>query len=224
MLAPLEREAVLGDLAEASECGWRGLAAVLGLWLRRQAMLWKNWRPWLAAFGLAVPGTFLLIGFSLSVSQAYEAWINPGLQRATGFTLGPGFLLLICNVALLLGWAWTGGYVASALSRRTLWVSAILSFLPCAFCLERFRIPDLSRLSLLLFLPPAIWGVWRGLQVVRIRLRSAIVLAAALTALTIPMWHQHGTWIPNWALSWPAWYVVATASRRSLTREQQDVC
>jgi len=39
------------------------------------------------------------------------------------------------------------------------------------------------------------------------------VLAVALTALTIPTWSSKGAWIPNWALSWPAWYLVATAQR-----------
>jgi hypothetical protein len=38
-------------------------------------------------------------------------------------------------------------------------------------------------------------------------------LAAGLTVLTIPTWNTKGLWIPNWALSWPAWYLVATAER-----------
>jgi hypothetical protein len=114
---------------------------------------------------------------------------------------------------LLLGWSWTGGFVVGAISRRTVWVSAVLCFAPCVFCLSRFRIESLSRLCLLLFLLPAVWGVSRGLQIARIKLRSAIVLAAAVTALTIPMWSSKGPWIPNWALSWPVWYLVATARR-----------
>ena len=28
---------------------------------RRQAALWRSWRPWLAAFGVALPSTCLLI-------------------------------------------------------------------------------------------------------------------------------------------------------------------
>jgi hypothetical protein len=31
--------------------------------------------------------------------------------------------------------------------------------------------------------------------------------------LTIPTWSSGGAWIPNWALSWPAWFLVATARR-----------
>jgi hypothetical protein len=68
-------------------------------------------------------------------------------------------------------------------------------------------------MCLLLFLPAALWGVHRGLQVVRIQRRSAVVLAVGVTALTMPLWGSEGAWLPNWALSWPAWYLVATARR-----------
>jgi hypothetical protein len=208
-----EREAVRGDLAEAGESGWRGVLDVLGLVIRRQVLLWKNWRPWLAAFGLALPCTLLLMGFSVSVSQSYQQLFNPVIVKATGLTVAPGFALLLCNVLLLLGWSWTGGFVVGAVSRRTVWVSAVLCFLPCVFCLARFRVECLSRLCLLLFLLPAIGGVCSGLQIARIKLRSALALAVAVTALTIPLWGSKGPWIPNWALSWPAWYLVATARR-----------
>jgi hypothetical protein len=209
-----EREAVQGDLAEAGESGWQAAADVLGLVIRRHVLLWKNWRPWLAAFGLALPSTLLLMGFSLSVSQSYQQLFNPAVTKAIGMTLGPGFMLLLCHVLLLLGWSWTGGFVVGTVSRRTVWVSAVLCCLPCLFCLARFRVESLSRFCLLLFLLPAIWGACKGLQIARIKPGSAIALAVALTALTIPMWSSKGAWIPNWALSWPAWYLVATARRR----------
>jgi hypothetical protein len=214
-----EREAVLGDLVEAGGSAWQGVLDVLGLAIRRQAILWKSWRPWLASFGLALPGSFLLLGFSLSVSQTYQRLIGPTVFKATGLTLGPGFTLLLCNVFLLVGWSWTGGFVMGSVSRRTVRVSAALSFLPCMFCLARFRVESLSRFCLLLFLLPAIWGVRRGLQVAQIKLRSALILAAAITVLTIPTWSSRGSWIPNWALSWPAWYLVATAWKGPVVKE-----
>jgi len=213
LLEPDEREAVLGDLLEAGESPRQSLLAVAGLVIRRQAGLWRSWRPWLAAFGLALPCSLLLMGFSISVSRSYQEVIGPTLLKATGLKLGPGFMLLLCNVLLLAGWSWTGGFVMGSVSRRTVGVSAALSSLPCLFCLGRFRIDSLSRFCLLLFLPPAIWGVHRGLQIAQIKLSSAIVLALAITALTIPTWNSAGPWIPNWALSWPAWYLVATAQK-----------
>ena len=213
LLERCEREAVLGDRQEAGESARQSLLAVVGLVIRRNAGLFRSWRPWLASFGLALPCSLLLMGFSISVSRTYQEVIGPTLLKATGLTVGPGFMLLVCNVLLLIGWSWTGGFVMGSVSRRTVGVSAALSFLPCLFCLGRFRIDSLSRFCLLLFLPPAIWGVLRGLQIARIRLSSAIVLALAITALTIPTWNSAGPWIPNWALSWPAWYLVATAEK-----------
>jgi hypothetical protein len=209
-----EGEAVLGDLAEGGGSAWQGLFDVLGLVIRRHALLWKSWRPWLAAFGLALPGSLFLMGFSVSVSQTYQQLLDPAIRKLTGVTVGAGFWLLLCNILLLLGWSWTGGFVMGSVSRRTVWVSAALSFLPCLFCLARFRVESLSRFCLLLFLLPAIWGVRRGLQIVRIGPTAAIVLALAVTALTVPTWSSTGPWIPNCLLSWPAWYLAATAVRR----------
>jgi hypothetical protein len=211
LLEPNEREAVLGDLLETGENAWRALFDVLGLALRRQTILWNTWPPWLAAFGLAMPCSFLLMGFSLSVSRTYQQLFDPPFVKITGLSVAPGFTLFLCNAFLLLAWSWTGGFVVGKLSRRTVWVSAAFSFVPCLFCLARFRVESLSRFCLLLFLLPAIWGLHRGLKLAQIKLRSAILLALAVTILTIPTWGSSGQWIPNWALSWPAWYLVATS-------------
>jgi hypothetical protein len=199
-----EREAVRGDLAEAGEDAWHGFVDVLGLIVRRQAALWKSWQPWLAAFGLALPASFLLMGFSVSVSRCY--------QRA--MSAGPELWMLAGYVPLLIGWSWTGGFVVGWLSRRTLWVSGLATCLACVFCLERFRQASLSRLCLLPFVLPAALGVWRGLRTVRIHPGWAVTLAAVVTALAIGM-GSSGAWLSNFALTWPAWYIVATGRIRS---------
>ncbi len=174
-----EREVVLGDLYEAGTSSWSGLADVAGLIVRREAALWRSWRPWLAGFGLSLPASFLLMGISLSVSNGYQlcAWLlrnhplfDPKLVRETGLMVEPQIEFLLCRFLLLIGLAWTVGFVVGRVSRRTLWMSALLCLSPCLFCLARFRIPEMSRVSLLLFLLPAIWGAWCGLRVVRIRL------------------------------------------------------
>jgi len=219
LLESREREVVLGDLMETRESAWRGFLDVLGLAVRRQLLLWKSWRPWLASFGLAFPGSLLLMGFSISVSQTYQKLVSSTVFNATGLTLGPGFTLLLCNVLLLVAWSWTGGFVIGSVSRRTVRVSAVLSFVPCVFCLARFRVESLSRFCLLLFMLPAIWGVHRGLQIARIKLSSALILAAAITVLTIPTWSRSGSWLPNWALSWPAWYLVVMAWRSQAIKD-----
>lgn len=213
LLEPAERDAVQGDLLEAGDTPWESLYGVLGLLVRREAALWTHWRPWLAAFGLALPSSFLLMGFSLSVSRAYQQFVGGPIHNATGLTLGPGLALFLCNVLLLAAWSWTGGFVVGSVSRRTVWVSGALCFAPCVFCLERFRVESLSRMCLMLFLPAALWGAHRGFKIVRIKRSSAFALALGVTALTVPLWTSSGAWIPNWALSWPAWYLVATARR-----------
>jgi hypothetical protein len=195
LLGPYEREAVLGDLEEAGESSWRGLLGVLGLVIRRETDLWRSWQPWAAAFGLALPFSFVLMGFSLSVGWSYQRFIG----------LGAGFWPLVSRLFLLVAWSWTGGFVVGSLSRRTLWVSIVAACAPCLFCLARFRESSLPSICLLLFLVPGIVGVLKGLHVTRIQLHWAIILAIAITTVMIL------TGKISWVLVWPAWYMAATA-------------
>jgi len=219
LLSCEERQAVLGDLAEARESAWSTLRGVLGLVVRRQALLWKSWRPWLAGFGIALPSSFLLMGVSVNVSWSYQRLLCPELLRAAALTKGSGLFLLLWQTSLLIGWAFSGGFVVGATSRRTLWASAALCYAPCLFCLSRFRIESLSRLCLLLFLVPAIWGVRQGLRQVRLHSSSALLLALTVTALMIPHWDSNAhAWSTaqlnlTWLLSLPAWYLVAISRR-----------
>jgi hypothetical protein len=222
LLGREEREAVLGDLAEAREGVRNALLGVMGLVARRQVLLWKDWRPWLAAFGVAFPCSLLLMGASLSVSWSYERLLCPELLKAASLTKGSGLFLLIYQAALLVGWSWTGGFVVGSASRRTLWASTLLCYAPCLFCLSRYRIDSLPRACLLLFLLPAIWGVRQGLRDPIMKLAPAVLLALSVTLLTIAAWStgaEHWWNAPklnwNWALILPAWYLVATAGRPS---------
>ena len=121
LLEPKEREVVLGDMQEGGEASWRGVPEVLGLYIRRQALLWRNWQPWLAAFGVALPTSFLLMGFSLSVSYEFLRFAGP--QGEPGRAMDPSLPVFAGNLLLLVGWAWAGGFVVGSLSRRTLWAS-----------------------------------------------------------------------------------------------------
>jgi hypothetical protein len=207
LLRQEEREVVLGDLSEAQESPWRGLLNVLGLVTRRQLLLWKSWRPWLSGFGLALPCSFLLMGASIGVSQAYQHLGLPGT-----FNQQPLFL---CEVLLLALWSWSGGFVVGRLSRSTLWISVLLCFSPCLFCLARFRIPSLSRASLFLFLLPAAVGVFQSMRGVQIRLKAAFALAVSITALMVYMGSRNRLGFLNWSLLWPVWYIVATTRHPS---------
>jgi hypothetical protein len=204
-----QREAVLGDLIEAGETAWQSLVGIISLLCRKQAALWTNWRPWLAAFGVTLPASFLLMGVSLSVIQDF---VSPS-----------GSFKLISQLLLLLGWSWSGGFVVGMLSRRTLWMSIVLCCSPCLFCLARFRVPSLSRFCLLLFLLPAACGVIQGLRKVRFKPGSTFLFALTITLLMIAtanseghLWWSPRPWILGATLSCPAWYLVATA------RQKQD--
>jgi hypothetical protein len=124
------------------------------------------------------------------------------------------FPLLLCHVLLLIIWSWTGGFVVGSVSRRTFWASAALSLLACVFCLARFREASVSSLCLFLFLPPAILGVQRGLRIMPIQSRTAVVVATTATVLMTCAWLSRALWSFNWALLCPAWYIVVLASRR----------
>jgi hypothetical protein len=205
-----DREAVLGDLWEAGENSWRGLLPVVGLLMRQQILLWKSWRPWTAAFVLALPCSFLLMGSSVSISLDYQKLLI-GRTLDGILTSRTEFSTLFCQSFLLMAWSWAAGFVVGSLSRKTLWVSAALTCLPCLFCLSRFRVESLSRLCLLIFLVPAILGARQGLRMIRMNRRGAMALATVITIAMIWMWSRVDLWTFQWALIWPAWYIVATS-------------
>jgi hypothetical protein len=220
LLEPDERESVLGDLMEAGESAWRGLLGIIGLVIRRQMDLWRGWRPWLAGFGVALPNSSLLMGVSLSVSWSYMRLLCPELLAQASLSKPSAFFVLLWQAVLLIGWSWTGGFVVGSVSRRTLWASTLLCYSPCLFCLTRFRVGSLPRFSILLFLLPAFWGAHRGLQISRMKLSSALLVAMGITVMMIPGWNNGAwywwsprRWVLNWVLSLPAWYLVFTACR-----------
>src|SRR5258708_13489940 len=189
-----EREAVLGDLLETGEGVWRGLLDVLGLVIRRQLLHWKAWGSWLAVFGLALPGSLLLMGISVSVSSIYERLVDHRILTGSPHPIHEGFLQLLCRGLLLIGGSWACGFVMGSMSRRTLWVSIASSCFPCLFCLLRFREPSLSRLCLFLFLLPPIARFRHSLRLIRINLALAIILAIAITTLMILPSNSRGVW------------------------------
>jgi hypothetical protein len=208
-----EREAVLGDLAEAGEGWWHGLLGVLGLLVRRQFDLWQNWRPWLAAFGLAFPFSLTLMGISVSIAWTCSHFGASRILVGSAPSAGYWLLSLLCQCCLLLSCSWAGGVVVGSISRPTLWVSAALCLLPGIYCLSEFHVRSLPAFSLFLFLVPALLGVRQGLYRFNLRRYSALGLAAVATVSMVYLWSCGKFWILNWALLWPAWYLVATARK-----------
>jgi hypothetical protein len=205
-LAPKDRDAVMGDLAETGSSGWSALGSVLGLVVRQQMELWRAWQPWVAS-SVSFAGSLLLLGvsFGLSVDSRH-------LLRGER-----GYGSVLCEALLMLSWAWTSGFVAGSLSGRTRWVSSILCAVPCLSCVLRFQDTSLSRLCVLLFLLPAVVGAVQGVRRARLSHRIALTLAIAMTALML-VWG--GMYMRNWFLLLPAWWLVAHAERSELSNEK----
>lgn len=230
LLDATDREAIIGDLTESAASPFEALRDVLGLVLRRRAILWKNWRPWLAALGIALPGALLLMGLSLTVSANYQlyAWIirnygyiDPNILNETGLTLGPGVGLLLAHLFLLIACSWTAGFVVTSLSSRTFWISAVFCLSPCLFSLARFAHQTVSPFCLFLFLLPAFWGARQGLRRTHISFHSAFVLAAAVTLVSIPITNPR-RWLYNCLLCGPAWYLAATSFRAGAVTKRNE--
>jgi hypothetical protein len=211
LLAPEEREVVLGDLREADENVLWALVDVFGLFLCRFGVLWTDWRPWLAGFGVALPSCYLLMGVSASVTCTFLRLMDPAVGHWYWPTGHEGVSLLLCHILLLLAWSWTAGFAVGSMSRRTVWVSVGLCLLPLSRAC--FPIEPLPRLCLFLFLFPAAVGILHGLRGIRLERVMWGALAVVATVLMYVAWSNQALWIYNWALISPAWYIVASARR-----------
>lgn len=212
MLDPDERDAVRGDFAESGGTGGQALRDLLGLIVRRQASFWKDWRPWLALFGLAVPVGLLLGLSSISLVGSYDLYlwifrnygtIDPAILEQIGLTARSGVVHLVCASLLLGSWSWTSGLVLGSLSRRTVWVNGtlfcvVLSVVELSATLNRqyrysvsggvfsftfYRVILPLILQLALVLLPALWGMRQGLRLAPRPLGKTILWVAAIVAM-----------------------------------------
>lgn len=207
-LTPAEREVVLGDLIETRESAWQGMREVSGLVVRRQLQLWKGWRPWLAAPGLALPCSFLLMGFSFAISSELRNQFAGGWHRSFLSTEPTEAIWPLCQLVVLLICAWAAGFTVELVSRCTFVISAICCFLPCLFCLLRFHQESLPRFCLLLFLVPAIAGVCFSRHGGTINRHQALALALVATICMAVLAVRGHLWLFNWELIGPVWYMA----------------
>jgi hypothetical protein len=138
MLEPDERDAVRGDFAESGEKSGQALRGLLGLALRRQTALWRNWRPWLALVLAVAPFGILLslVSRRMAQSSAVTSWLYLNnwdwtYVRNTGFRVdfARDVAIVLFEFLLLSCWSWTSGFVLGYLSRRAIWINGAL------FCL-----------------------------------------------------------------------------------------
>lgn len=215
-LAPAEREAALGDLIETRTTAWRGVLEMLGLVMRRHSQLWKSWRPWLAAPGLALPCSLMLMGFSFAISIELEDRFLFGGTLTYSTVKSVDGAAIVCQIIVLLICSWAAGCTVELLSQRTFVVSAVCCFLPCLLCLLRFHHQSLPRICLLLFLLPAIVGVRFSRRGGKISQPWAVTLALTATISMAVLAARVNLWTLNWALVGPAWYLAVRSVRSNV--------
>jgi hypothetical protein len=214
MLEPAERDAVRGDFAELGETSGQALRDVLGLVVRRQAALWKDWRPWLALVGLVAPLSMLLslVSRRTADGSAIYVWLyannwdwfllgNAGLRHlfaGFGASIFMSYLNLIC-------WSWTSGFMLGSLSRRTIRVNGALfglalllgellgapqhhnSLHTAVFSLTFYNVMFPLIVQAVLVLLPSLWGMHQGVRLAALSILLQIILwvCAILSILTM---------------------------------------
>lgn len=170
-LAPAEREAVLGDLAESHESGVRAMVDLAGLVARRQAALWKAWRPW-AALCLAIPAGWYL-GCSLwrvvtGEFSGLDLWLvlnrrdlDPAVLAEYGMSVRHAIIALVRGALMLTGSAWLIGLAVSWLAQRAVWVhaglfAALVVFYPLPDVLQNGDFWTFLMLASMVLLPAAL--------------------------------------------------------------------
>lgn len=135
-LEPDLQDAVAGDVAELKMGDRRAVYELLGLVLRRQAMLWRSWKPWLGLVGIVGPVGVILSRICVGVvgglsMQASIYWLY-GVSYSSGLTESQEFISLACGALAVICFSWVAGFVLGTLSGNTLYVNRTL------FCLVWF--------------------------------------------------------------------------------------
>jgi hypothetical protein len=177
------------------------------------ASYWCDWRPWLAVLGLAAPLGFLLSHAARWWADSSAIYLVMYIDGWTsGYLASPGarrdlfveMTTVLVHSVTLVGWSWTGGAVLSSLSRRvlgltaTLFVAVVLAGTAGTITTARafggnagvfavpfygFVLPWLFKTALVLL--PAWLRMRRGLRPVPLQLPPAILVATAVTSLTL---------------------------------------
>jgi hypothetical protein len=250
MLEPDECDAIMGDLAELGVTDKQAVRDIVGFFVARQVDSWKDWRPWLALIGLVVPIGVLLSQISLALSEtlSMHLWVywHFGEHFGTGLTVIQETEALSCQALSVIAWSWVSGFVLGSLSGRTIYFNGTLFYFIWLFSAAALEMHPFTFgsttlpliLGILLFLLPSLLGMRYGLRLRILSMGHALLLAAAVAALTLlttwtdgwwqtalqiwsdGAWHETVAWqdriLPFAVVSWPAAYLLAVASSRPM--------
>ncbi|HYI96472.1 MAG TPA: hypothetical protein VEX68_23215 [Bryobacteraceae bacterium] len=229
---PAERTAVRGDIAESGETATCALYDVAGLFVRRQAALWADWKLWLTFVGLVVPFGWILSGVATWVADgsAIPIWMYANNWTWTyvtnqafrldlihhSFTIAKQYLTLFCC-------SWTCGLMLGVLSRRAIPVIAAMFCLmlmvrgifsarqlhgqghEAVFSLVFYSVIFPLIVLTMLVLLPTLWGMRAGLALAHFPFHiQTIVWSSALLTLTAMVGQQ---WF-RWPMRGPGWSLV----------------
>jgi hypothetical protein len=223
-LDPAEREAVFGDFVELAMTDRQVVKSLLGLVMRRQLRLWREWNPWFVLVAIVVPVCPLLetqcnqLGYG--IWGVLVTWLHHGPTYYTGLTPAAGWAGF-CFQAIALGtWSWAGGFALGILSRRTIWVSGGLFFgIYVAFAISTapplfYRLFWLTwwawlplLMSFLFVFLPAGCGLWQSTNTRSIKLPRMVLLTLwTMTMGGLALWTR--AWdqaaMDNWSRGGPA--------------------
>jgi hypothetical protein len=218
-----ERETVLGDLAELGVSGHKAFKGVLGLVLRRQIGLWKEWEPWFVLWAIVVPVGPLLTrqanGLELRFLPNLVMWFHYGISYRTGVSSPALFAEFCFQASALITWSWTSTFALGVLSRKTIWVNGVLFFLWCAvFALDHGFYPFrfLGATNFLIILLPAYFGIRKSIKSPRTKPRWLVPLVGWTGIIGgLSFWTEgwSGAALDNWSHGAPALTLLQLAQR-----------
>jgi hypothetical protein len=133
-LEPRECDFVLGDLNERGSSNTRAMLDVLGLVVRRQLMIWTNWRPWFALVTIVGLSGFCLSGMlmqlGVGIFEQVRSWQHFGVHYNTGVTSFRADVIHIsCLAAAIFCWTAVNASLLRRLSGRATWLTGLLFYL-----------------------------------------------------------------------------------------------
>ena len=234
-LDPAECEAVCGDFVELAMTDSQAVKSLLGLVIRRQLRLWREWNPWFVLVALVIPVCPLLETLCNQLGQgiwpSLVMWLRHGVAYRTG--LSPAaFWSGVCIRAISLStWSWACAFALGTLSRRTIWVTGSLFFgLYLAFAIGAvhpshrvFWLTGWSWLPLLIsflfVLLPAASGIRQSNKPQNMKFPRVFLLALwTVTMAVLTLWTQRWGQVvmDNWSRGGPAMTLSQLAQNADL--------